>query len=490
MTLCPGKKEPGRWDRDLEADLRSVRQWGASTLMTLLEPHEFGFLAVERLPECARALGFDWHHPPIPDGSAPSASFERLWLHSGAMLKTRLRRGERILIHCRGGLGRTGTVAAKLLIEAGLAPRDAINRVRAARPGAIETAEQERYVMRLTVPSTEDERYARQVLGCLLGGAVGDAFGYEVEFDSLAKIRRRFGPSGLTEPVAHDGKFVCSDDTQMTLFTFEGLLRARDAACLGDLTATVSHIRLAYLDWLHTQGESRVKVTGRLAHRPELRKRRAPGVTCLQALQAGGQGTIAAPINDSKGCGGVMRVAPIGLVREYTPEQAFELAARAAALTHGHPGGYLPAGALAAMIRLLLDDESLDAAAERALVLLRAHAGHEDTSTLLRRALALAGKRGIAHETAVRELGEGWTGDEALAIGLYAALAAGSVEEAVIVAANHDGDSDSTASISGQLCALAGNNPLPCYDWARPLDLYESLIELAFEWTRTDRRQP
>jgi ADP-ribosyl-[dinitrogen reductase] hydrolase len=134
MTLCPGKKEPGRWDRDLEADLQTIRQWGASTLVTLLEPHEFGFLAVERLPERARALGLEWHHLPIPAGSAPSASFERLWLHSGAMLKTRLRRGERILIHCRGGLGRTGTVAAKLLIEVGLAPRDAINRVRAARP--------------------------------------------------------------------------------------------------------------------------------------------------------------------------------------------------------------------------------------------------------------------------------------------------------------------------------------------------------------------
>jgi len=155
---------------------------------------------------------------------------------------------------------------------------------------------------------------------------------------------------------------------------------------------------------------------------------------------------------------------------------------REAALTHGHPGGYLPAGALAAMIRLLRDDVSLDAAAERALVLLRERTGHEDTSVLLGQALALAEKRGIAHEEAIRQLGEGWTGDEALAIGLYAALAAGSIEDAVTVAANHDGDSDSTASIAGQLRALAENDPLPRYDWARPLDLYDPLIDLAFDW--------
>jgi ADP-ribosylglycohydrolase len=268
----------------------------------------------------------------------------------------------------------------------------------------------------------------------------------------------------------------------MTLFTLEGLLRASDAGCLQDLAATLSHIRSAYLDWLHTQGESRVPATGSLAYRPELRQRRAPGVTCLQALQAGGRGTIAAPINDSKGCGGVMRVAPIGLARGYTPEQAFELAARAAALTHGHPGGYLPAGALAAMIRFLLDGESLDTAAERVLMLLREQAGHEDTSVLLRRALALAENAGIAHVEAIRPLGQGWTGDEALAIGVYAALAAGSAEQAVIIAANHDGDSDSTASIAGQLRALAEDDPLPRYEWARPLDLYEPLIVLVFDW--------
>ncbi|HSD62107.1 MAG TPA: ADP-ribosylglycohydrolase family protein, partial [Burkholderiales bacterium] len=482
MTLCPGKKEPGRWERDLEADLRAIRRWGGTALVTLIEPHEFGFLAVEALPEKARALGLEWHHLPIPDGGAPQAGFERRWLHSGAMLRARLRRGERVLVHCRGGLGRTGTVAAKLLVEAGRTPRDAINRVRAARPGAIETVEQERYVLGLASRSPEDERYAGQVLGCLLGGAVGDALGYEVEFDSLGDIRRRFGPAGLTEPVPHEGRFVCSDDTQMTLFTLEGLLGARKDGCLQDPAAALAGIRASYLDWLHTQGESEVEATGSLARQPVLRHRRAPGVTCLQGLRAGGKGKIGAPINDSKGCGGVMRVAPIGLVRDYTPEQAFELAARAAALTHGHPGGYLPAGALAAMIRLLLEGASLGAAAERALALLRERPGQEDTSALLRAALSLAHKHGVAHDEAIRQLGEGWTGDEALAIALYAALASDSVEEAVIIGANHDGDSDSTASIAGQLRALSEDCPLPRYDWARALDLYELLIDLAFDW--------
>ncbi|HEX6828337.1 MAG TPA: ADP-ribosylglycohydrolase family protein [Burkholderiales bacterium] len=490
MTLCPGKKEPGRWDRDLEADLRAIRHWGGTALVTLIEPHEFGLLAVQGLPESARALGFEWHHLPIPDTYAPTAIFERLWLHSGATLRARLRRGERILLHCRAGLGRTGTVAARLLVEAGRAPWEAVNRVRAARPDAIESPEQVRYLLGLASPAGEDERYSAQALGCLLAGAVGDALGYEVEFDRLADIRGHFGPQGLTEPVPHHGKFVCSDDTQMTLFTLDGLLRARDAGRLQDPTATLSYIRASYLDWLHTQGESDMEASGSLAYRPEIRKRRAPGMTCLQALKAGGGGTIAAPINHSKGCGGVMRVAPIGLIREYTPDRAFELAASAAALTHGHPGGYLPAGALAFMIRRILDGASLDAAAEGALALLRERGGHEDTSALLRAALNAAQRHRVPRDEAIRQIGEGWTGDEALAIGLYAALAAGSVEQAVIIAANHDGDSDSTASIAGQLRALAEDDPLPRYDWARPLDLYEPLVGLAFDWTRADRREP
>ncbi len=216
--------------------------------------------------------------------------------------------------------------------------------------------------------------FSSRVRGCLLGGAIGDSFGYEVEFDSLARIRERFGPAGLTEPVRHRGGLVVSDDTQMTLFTAEGLLHARAAGCLADLDATLEHIRLATLDWHLTQSRdpAQARYTGELGASRVMQARRAPGNTCLSACARGATGTPVRPINDSKGCGGVMRVAPIGLVREYTPAQAFELALRAAAQTHGHPEGYLPAGALAAIVRALVEGQALVGAVSVAVGLLRA----------------------------------------------------------------------------------------------------------------------
>ena len=127
--------------------------------------------------------------------------------------------------------------------------------------------------------------YPSRVLGCLLGGAIGDAFGYEVEFDRLPAIRKRFGPLGLVEPARHRGKLIVSDDTQMTLFTLEGLNRARSAGCLDDLDATLEHIRLATLDWHLTQVSSPGKAayTGTLGRSRVMQVRRAPGNTCLSA---------------------------------------------------------------------------------------------------------------------------------------------------------------------------------------------------------------
>jgi ADP-ribosyl-[dinitrogen reductase] hydrolase len=153
ITICPGKHDRhamnGPWARDLQADLAAIRDWGATTLVTLIEDHEFELLKVPSLGRAARELGLDWHHLPITDVSIPGRPFEAGWKKSGPVLLERLRRGERIAVHCRGGLGRSGLVAAKLLTELGVPPRDAINRVRAVRRGAIETAEQEAYVMKV-----------------------------------------------------------------------------------------------------------------------------------------------------------------------------------------------------------------------------------------------------------------------------------------------------------------------------------------------------
>ena len=151
LTLCPGKRGSSLsgawWERDLEVDVAAIAAWGASALVTLIEEHEFALLGVERLPNAVRAAGIAWHHLPIEDVSVPDERFERPRPELWPRLSARFDAGERVVVHCRGGLGRAGTFAALVLIECGEAPEMAIKRVRAVRPGAIETAEQERWVL-------------------------------------------------------------------------------------------------------------------------------------------------------------------------------------------------------------------------------------------------------------------------------------------------------------------------------------------------------
>jgi ADP-ribosyl-[dinitrogen reductase] hydrolase len=483
LTFCPGKKQPyalaGAWDRSLELDLRVIADWDARAFVTLMEDQELVRFQVPKLGEAVEALGIDWYQLPIPDGHVPDGGFERAWSYVGCRLRSLLADREKVLIHCRGGLGRTGTIAARLLVELGLSPEFAKDRVREARPGAIENDAQERYVRNLKPISVPDS-LATRILGCVLGGAIGDAFGYEVEFDRLSGIRAGFGPDGIRQPVFHAGRLIVSDDTQMSLFTAEGLLRALAAGVQPDPGPVVGEIRAAYLDWLLTQGSSwnHWQARGRLAHVRSLRQRRAPGNTCMSALRAGGYGTIETKINNSKGCGGVMRTAPIGLVRLWDARAAFAIGARASAITHGHPSGYLSGGAMAAIVHLLIVGASLERAVEQVIELTTAWSDGGETVAAVRHALDLARSRSQPHEEAIRSLGEGWVGEEALAIGLYAALVGQSFRETLAIAANHDGDSDSTASIAGQLWgARNGVAEIP-HGWVRRLDVIEPIYEV------------
>jgi hypothetical protein len=152
MTLCPGRKDPyarfSAWDRDLPADLQVIRDWSASAIVSLMEEFEFGLLGVPDFG--AKVSGrFRWLWLPIPDGGVPGEEFERHWADAGPELHGRLAAGQRVLIHCRAGLGRTGLVAARLLVEAGMAPAQAIGAVRGARRGTVETLMQEQYVLGL-----------------------------------------------------------------------------------------------------------------------------------------------------------------------------------------------------------------------------------------------------------------------------------------------------------------------------------------------------
>lgn len=151
MTICPGKRGDSQygnsWERDLTTDLNAIRQWGAKILVTLMEPDEMERLGVAGLEQAATSNGFQWFHIPITDGEIPDERFESAWPAMAPHLIQQLKAGHKVVIHCRGGLGRTGMIACLLLIELGKTSTNALKMVRSARPGTVETPEQEDYVL-------------------------------------------------------------------------------------------------------------------------------------------------------------------------------------------------------------------------------------------------------------------------------------------------------------------------------------------------------
>lgn len=322
---------------------------------------------------------------------------------------------------------------------------------------------------------TSTPSHESRIHGCLLGGALGDSLGYAVEFDDISAIRAKFGPEGLQDFSALDGGSHFSDDTQLTLYTVDGLLEALEWANSGVGADTNACLWLAYLRWLGTQG---VPVPETAPFQPPrwidshdvLKHRRAPGNACLSGLATGEMGTFYRPVNpESKGCGTVMRSAPFGLIPYIAADAVYKLSADAASLTHGHPAARQGAGVFSLVIHALTAGQDLLEAAEFALGQLGAghlRKGEEPDPDLIARleaALRLAGGGALLDpEELVRELGEGWVAEEALAVALYAVLAtapdptaAGDPEAhfraAIALAVNHSGDSDSTASIAGNI---------------------------------------
>jgi ADP-ribosyl-[dinitrogen reductase] hydrolase len=332
--------------------------------------------------------------------------------------------------------------------------------------------------------STAAISLADRFRGCLLGGACGDALGGAVEFDSTAAIQRRFGPGGIHEMVEAYGRVgAITDDTQMTLWTAEGLLRAEVRWREKGICHPPSIVAMAYARWMLTQGEQPGFALHYTGWQPDgwlfgvkaLHSRRAPGNTCIAGLRRARMGTIDEPANQSKGCGGVMRVAPVGL---YVKEP-FRLGAEIAAITHGHPSGYLAAGFLAALISRVAHGEQLDRAIRATKEELRGWQGHAETLAAVEAAERLAETQPQPTPAAIETLGGGWTGEEALAIALYCALTAASFEASIVAAVNHSGDSDSTGSICGNILgALWGIAVVPPR-WLETLELRETIERIA-----------
>ncbi|MDI3287331.1 ADP-ribosylglycohydrolase family protein [Polyangium sp. 15x6] len=322
-------------------------------------------------------------------------------------------------------------------------------------------------------------------LGCLLGGALGDALGYPIEFvRSEKQIIERFGATAPPD-LSYASEVRVSDDTQMTLFSAEALLRARSAGS----GAIVPFALGAYQRWYVTQ---EMAPRDRVRHRsgegllladPRLYARRAPGQTCLSALSSSftrpSIATIDDPPNGSKGCGAVMRAAPFGLAAR-TREDAFVAARDAAVLTHGHPSGYLSAAYLAALVHDIAQGATLEEAMGLVDALLIREREHQEVAAALARARALAAG-GALSPSAIEQLGGGWVGEEALAIAIACALQATArdVAQTLWRAVAHGGDSDSTGSITGNLVGVMfGASALPM-QWLSQLELRDLIERVA-----------
>lgn len=338
----------------------------------------------------------------------------------------------------------------------------------------------------------ERQERLNKIKGCLLGGAMGDALGYAVEFDSYDYILSKYGKNGITEYDLENGQAIISDDTQMTLFTACGLLwYDTRLKTKGVSPSTTECVYLAYLDWLETQGYSAIKhhEVSWIKNHPKLNKQRAPGGTCLSALMSGKMGTTTNKINTSKGCGGVMRVAPFGLLyKNINPNAVSIEAAEAAAITHGHDLGYIPAALLAYIIQTIMNnidtnlDLSLKIIIEESLEYITSHYNNSKHikyfNELISKAIYLSSKNNKAIDD-IKQLGEGWVGEEAIAIAIYSVLKAKSFEEALIIAVNHSGDSDSTGSIAGNIAgAWYGYNRIPV-KFKDHLELKNTMKEIA-----------
>ncbi len=317
-----------------------------------------------------------------------------------------------------------------------------------------------------------------KIQGCLIGGAAGDALGAPVEFLQDFLIFKNYGEDGITELRLYDTssgkKALVSDDTQMTLFTLDGIVNAIKKHKNPDKSQYIRSIYESYLSWLTTQEDFKLPdevMPSPLLTFKELHDRRAPGNTCLSALRYGNMGSIEFKINNSKGCGGVMRVAPIGVL---AIRESFDIAtigmlgAEVSALTHGHELGYTPSAFLAMMVACILKGNSLKNSvlyAKRTLLQIFPWTEHMDRLIgLIDKAIDFAcSEEEVDDLDAIRNFGEGWVAEETLAIAVYCSLRyVDNFEKALIASVNHSGDSDSTGAVTGNILgAYLGYNRIP-----------------------------
>lgn len=333
----------------------------------------------------------------------------------------------------------------------------------------------------------DHEKLFDRVRGAMVGGAIGDALGWPIEFLTLKQIRERYGDAGVVgylPNVTPGAPQQITDDTQMTLFTAEGLLRSPAD------TDPAPAMRRAYLRWYATQRQEKPDpdADGWLARRQFLYAVRAPGNACLGGLRQQVEEYLPplefgepGPVNPkSKGCGSVMRAAPFGLTGA-GPDRAFYNAMRCAQITHGHPTGYLAAGAFAVIVDGVLGGAELPIAVRDTIDRLAVLPSSAETVSALSGALAVA-QLGEATPERLEMVGAGWCAEQCLAIAVYCALhtyRTGDIRGGLLLSVNHSGDSDSTGAVTGNLLgAMYGVSALPM-EWIAPLEGRDELFRIA-----------
>lgn len=304
------------------------------------------------------------------------------------------------------------------------------------------------------------KRSPENFYGCLIGGAIGDAFGAPVEFMKYDTIVLLYGKQGVEDLVCpKESKYApITDDTQMTMFTAEGIIRTAAKSHKNeverDICMTAKGVFRSYLRWLYTQGLTtpywnEKDYDGWLVRVKKMHAYREPSVTNITTLGKGIMGSIKKPLNNSKGCGGMMRVAPVGLVEDET--SVFDTGTSIAAITHGHPTGCLAGGSLATIIHYIIKGDEIAQAIQKTLYILRGQEKSEECVNIIEKAVELASK-GEPSWQKIKELGLGFMAEEALAIAIYCALSyPNNLREAIKLAVNHDGDSDTTGAITGNI---------------------------------------
>lgn len=438
LTLCPGKKQvgalTGSWDRDLGLDLDMVHSWNAAAVLTLVEQHELERLQVAALGDEVESRHMTWHHLPIRDRDVPGEEFEDAWEHVGEDFRARLRAGFNVLVHCMGGLGRAGTISARLLVELGWAPGDAIREVRKVRPGALETDEQEDFVhgciaLEERQPAKDQQAIRERAIGSLLGLAVGDALGTTLEFsthDSRPRLTdmEGGGPFGL-EP----GQWT--DDTSMALALAESLL-----VCDG---LDEHDLMTRFVSWMD---EGAYSSNGRCFDVGNTVR------AALNRFKATGDPIARSTDPMSAGNGSLMRLAPVAIRYWDDIDKLRDAAARQSRTTHG---------AL----------EAVDACVAFAEMLADAIAGKPRSQVLRDRDSDWSGQiagilKGSWRGKARSEIQSSGYVAHSLEAAIWCVARTGSFAEAVLLAANLGGDADTVAAITGQLAgALYGYQAIP-----------------------------